>query len=40
MGNFESLLPLGKIVLISNMWIGRLELYTVLVLFTSDFWHS
>ncbi|AAM04895.1 TPA: TrkH family potassium uptake protein [Methanosarcina acetivorans] len=40
MENFESLLPLGKIILITNMWIGRLELYTVLVLFTSDFWHS
>jgi len=40
MGNFESLLSLGKIILISNMWIGRLEVYTVLVLFTSDFWRS
>jgi len=40
MGNYESLLPLGKIILINNMWVGRLEVYTVLILFTSDFWHS
>ncbi|MGB9940100.1 TrkH family potassium uptake protein [Methanosarcina sp.] len=40
MANFESIPPLGKIILINNMWVGRLEVYTVLVLFTSDFWHS
>ena len=40
MANFEAIPPLGKIILINNMWIGRLEVYTVLVLFTSDFWHS
>jgi trk system potassium uptake protein TrkH len=40
MANFASLPPLGKIILINNMWVGRLEVYTVLVLFTSDFWHS
>lgn len=40
MANFATLPPLGKIILINNMWVGRLEVYTVLVLFTSDFWHS
>ncbi|KKG78451.1 potassium transporter [Methanosarcina mazei] len=40
MANFSALPPLGKIILINNMWVGRLEVYTVLVLFTSDFWHS
>jgi trk system potassium uptake protein TrkH len=40
MANFESIPPLGKIILINNMWVGRLEVYTVLILFTSDFWHS
>jgi trk system potassium uptake protein TrkH len=40
MANFESIPPLGKIILINNMWVGRLEVYTVLVLFTSDFWHT
>jgi trk system potassium uptake protein TrkH len=40
MANFESLSPLAKIILINNMWVGRLEVYTVLVLYTSDFWHS
>jgi trk system potassium uptake protein TrkH len=40
MANFESIPPLGKIILINNMWVGRLEVYTVLVLFTSEFWHS
>ena len=40
MANFESVPPLGKIILINNMWVGRLEVYTVLVLFTREFWHS
>jgi len=40
MANFSALPPLGKIILINNMWVGRLEVYTVLVLFTSDFWQS
>ncbi|MDV0447550.1 Trk system potassium uptake protein TrkH [Methanosarcinaceae archaeon Ag5] len=36
--NFGILPPLSRIILIANMWIGRLELYTVLLLFTSEFW--
>ena len=38
MSNFESIPFLAKIVLIMNMWIGRLEMITVLVLFTPEFW--
>ena len=40
MANFESIPSLGKIILIGNMWVGRLEVYTVLVLFTKEFWHT
>lgn len=36
--NFSSLPPLAKIVLTFCMLAGRLELYTVAVLMTSDFW--
>ncbi|WNY24754.1 TrkH family potassium uptake protein [Methanolapillus millepedarum] len=36
--NFGVLPPLSRLILIANMWIGRLELYTVLLLFTSEFW--
>ena len=38
MSNYGSLPIIGKIVLILNMWIGRLEVITVLVLFTPEFW--
>lgn len=40
MGSFNTIPPLGKLVLIANMWIGRLEVYTVLVLFTPEFWNK
>lgn len=40
MGTFASIPPLGKLVLIANMWIGRLEVYTVIVLFTPEFWNK
>ncbi|MDD3042394.1 MAG: TrkH family potassium uptake protein [Methanosarcinaceae archaeon] len=39
MGTFASIPPLGKLILIANMWIGRLEVYTVIVLFTPEFWN-
>jgi trk system potassium uptake protein TrkH len=29
---------MGKLVLIANMWIGRLEIFTVLVLLIPGFW--
>ncbi|GFO98190.1 cation transporter [groundwater metagenome] len=38
MSNFASLHVVGKLVLILNMWIGRLEVMTVLVLFVPSFW--
>ncbi len=38
MANFGSIHFLGKLVLILNMWIGRLEVMTVLVLFVPSFW--
>ncbi|MDP3103028.1 MAG: TrkH family potassium uptake protein [Candidatus Methanoperedens sp.] len=38
MSNFASLPVVGKLVLIFNMWVGRLEVMTVLVLFVPSFW--
>lgn len=38
MSSFDSVPALGKLVLIANMWIGRLEVYTVILLFTPEFW--
>ncbi len=32
--------PFGKLVLCALMLIGRLELFTILLLFTSDFWRN
>ena len=40
MGTFDPIPPLGKLILIANMWIGRLEVYTVIVLFTPEFWNK
>jgi trk system potassium uptake protein TrkH len=38
MANFSAIPFIGKIVLILNMWIGRLEVLTVLILFVPSFW--
>lgn len=38
MGNFESMHPLTKSIMILGMLIGRLELIPFLVLFQKDFW--
>lgn len=38
MANFSSIPVIGKITLILNMWIGRLEVLTVLILFVPYFW--
>ena len=38
MANFSSIPVIGKIALIINMWIGRLEVLSVLVLFVPSFW--
>lgn len=40
MASFDPIPPLGKLVLIANMWIGRLEVYTVILLFTPEFWNK
>lgn len=38
MGSFDPIPPLGKLALIANMWIGRLEVFTVILLLTPEFW--
>jgi trk system potassium uptake protein TrkH len=40
MASFAELHPLSKIVLTAQMWIGRLEVLTVLVLFRFEAWRS
>jgi len=40
MGSFAALHPLSKIVLTLQMWIGRLEVLTVLVLFRLEPWRQ
>ena len=38
--HFGGVHPIGKMVLILCMWIGRLEIFTVLVLLIPDFWRK
>ncbi|CAD7766879.1 MAG: Cation transport protein [Candidatus Argoarchaeum ethanivorans] len=38
MSSYAAIPAVGKIVLILNMWIGRLEVITVLILFIPEFW--
>jgi trk system potassium uptake protein TrkH len=38
MANYDVVPLLGKLVLIGNMWIGRLEVFTVIVMLTPEFW--
>jgi trk system potassium uptake protein TrkH len=40
MANFASLHPVSKVVLTLEMWIGRLEVMTVLVFFRLEAWRS
>jgi trk system potassium uptake protein len=40
MGSFADLHPLSKVVLTVEMWIGRLEVLTVLVLFRFEMWRT
>jgi trk system potassium uptake protein TrkH len=40
MGSFYELHPISKFVLTLEMWIGRLEVLTVLVLFRLEVWRS
>ncbi len=38
MASFNSMPELVKVILIANMWIGRLEVFTVIVMFVPEFW--
>lgn len=38
LGSFDTLHPISKLVVIFNMYIGRLELIPFLVMFQADFW--
>ncbi|WP_315941199.1 potassium transporter TrkG, partial [Salmonella enterica] len=38
--NFASMNPVAKWILIANMLFGRLEVFTLLVLFTPTFWRE
>lgn len=38
MGNYADLSPITKIILVFNMWVGRLEIVTVLVLLCPHIW--
>lgn len=38
MSSYNCMPPLAKLIMIANMWIGRLEVFTVMVLFTPEFW--
>ncbi|MBP1908454.1 TrkH family potassium uptake protein [Methanolobus bombayensis] len=38
MASFDNIPDPGKLILIANMWIGRLEVFTVIVLLTPTFW--
>lgn len=38
LGNFDNLQPLSKLILIIDMYVGRLELIPFLVLFQKDLW--
>ncbi|MER3603585.1 MAG: potassium transporter TrkG, partial [Thermus sp.] len=38
MGSYADLHPLSKLVLIFEMWAGRIELIPIFLLLTPDFW--
>ncbi len=38
MASFDVVPFVGKLLLITNMWIGRLEVFTVIVMLTPEFW--
>lgn len=40
MSNFDVIPAVGKLLLIANMWIGRLEVFTVIVMLTPEFWRK
>lgn len=40
MGSFDPFSDASKITLITLMWLGRLELIPILVLFTRSYWRA
>jgi trk system potassium uptake protein TrkH len=40
MGSFEPFSDFSKIVMIALMWLGRLEIVPVIVLFTRNYWRA
>ncbi|WNY28694.1 Trk system potassium uptake protein TrkH [Methanimicrococcus stummii] len=36
--SFADFPVLARVIMVANMWIGRLEIYTVILLFTREFW--
>ena len=38
MSSYNCMPSIAKLIMIMNMWIGRLEVFTVMVLFTPEFW--
>jgi Trk-type K+ transport system membrane component len=40
MGNYGELHPVSKVVLTAAMWIGRLEVLTVLALLRAEVWRG
>ena len=40
MANFADLHPISRVVLTAAMWIGRLEVITVLVLIRAEAWRT
>lgn len=38
MASFDPIPFAGKLLLIGNMWVGRLEVFTVMVMLTPEFW--
>jgi trk system potassium uptake protein TrkH len=40
MGSFEPFSHFSKLVLISLMWLGRLEIIPIVILFTRSYWRA
>jgi trk system potassium uptake protein TrkH len=40
MGSFEPFTDFGKVVMIGLMWLGRLEIIPIVVLFTKRYWRA
>ena len=40
MGSFEAYSDFSKLVMIALMWLGRLEIIPIVVLFTRNYWRA